>query len=88
MTMCMSMSKSMGMTEEDIFRAVTSSPAKALNMENEWGYLESGRCADLAVFDYSDEEFSLTDKSGNIVSGQNGYRCTLTIVNGEIVFRI
>ena len=36
------------MCEEDILRAVTSAPAKALGKEDEWGYLEVGRTADIA----------------------------------------
>ena len=34
MTMCMSIAKHLGMSEEDIFRTVTSAPAKALGMED------------------------------------------------------
>lgn len=88
MTMCMSMAGELGMKEEDIFRSVTSSPAKALQKENEWGFLKEGRCADVAVFDYKDEAFRLTDAEGNTVSGYGGYRCILTIVDGEVVYRI
>lgn len=39
MTMCMNIAQTLGMREEDIFRAVTANPAKALGKENEWGYL-------------------------------------------------
>ena len=49
MTMCMNIAKTLGMREEDIFRAVTSNASKALGKSNEWGYLTVGRCADLAV---------------------------------------
>ncbi len=87
MTMCMGIAESLGMTKEDIFRSITSSPAKALRKENEWGYLKTGRCADIAVFDYSDSPFSLTDKRGNTVSEQKCYNCVLCICNGEIVYK-
>ena len=47
-----------------------------------------GRCADIAVFDYSDEGFDMTDKAKNHIASENGYRCVLTVVDGEIVYRI
>jgi len=87
MTMCMSIAKHLGMSEEDIFRAVTSTPAKALGKENEWGCLKVGRCADLAVFDHTNEGFDLTDKAGNRIVSENGYRCVLTVADGELVYR-
>ena len=87
MTMCMNIAKTAGMREEDIFRAVTSNPAKALGKENEWGYLKVGRAADIAVFDYTDEGFDLTDKAGNHISNTEGYRCVLTVSDGQIIYR-
>lgn len=87
MTMCMNIARHLGMCEEDVFRAVTSSPAKALAKENEWGYLKVGRCADVAVFEIADEGFDLTDKAGNHIQSNSGYRCVLTVVDGEIAYR-
>ena len=87
MTMCMSLARLAGMSEEDIFKAITSTPAKALGKKNEWGCLKEGRVADLAVFDYSDEGFELTDNAGNRVASDKGYRCVLTIADGDIVYR-
>ena len=87
MTMCMNIARHLGMTEEDIFRAVTSSPAKALSKEDEWGYLKVGRCADIAVFEYADEDLDLTDKAGYHISSKGGYRCALTVAFGEIAYR-
>lgn len=87
MTMCMSIARHLGMREEDIFRAVTSAPAKVLGKEKEWGYLEVGRCADLAVFNYTDEGLVLTDKAGNHIVSEKGYRCVLTVADGEVVYK-
>ena len=87
MTMCMSIAKTLGMSEEEIFRAVTSSPAKALGKENEWGCLTVGGCADIAVFDYIGEGFDMTDKSGNHIESKSGYRCVLTVADGEVVYK-
>lgn len=87
MTMCMSIAKSLGMTETEIFKAVTSAPALSLGKENEWGYLKEGRHADIAVFDYANEGFDLTDKAGNRVQSDTGYRCVLTVSDGQIVYK-
>ena len=88
MTMCMSIAKMLGMSEVEILRAVTSNPAKALDKENEWGHLSVVRCADIAIFDYTNEGFNLTDKSGNHIESETGYRCVLTVADGEVVYRI
>lgn len=87
MTMCMSIAKDVGMSEEDIFRAVTSIPAKVIGKENEWGSLKVGRIADIAVFDYTDEGFDLTDNAGNKLKSNIGYRCILTVCDGQIVYK-
>ena len=87
MTMCMNIARTLGMQEEDIFRAVTSNPAKALGKESEWGYLRVGHIADIAVLDYTDEGFDLTDKAGNHIGSQKGYRCVLTVSDGQVVYR-
>lgn len=85
MTMCMNLSKTLGMTEEAVFRAVTSSPAKVL--KKEWGRLQVGKTADIAVFRETDEGFILKDKAGNIAESKTGYRCSLTVADGLVVFK-
>ena len=87
MTMCMSMARYFGMTEEDIFRCVTTSPAKALGKANEWGTLKIGGTADIAVFNYIDEGFSLTDNDGHHIESKKGYRCVLTVDDGQVVYK-
>ena len=87
LTMCMSIAKTLGMAEEDIFRAVTVNPAKALDKESLWGRLYEGGCADIAVISYSEEPFDITDAEGNNVSDKMGYRCELTIADGEVVYK-
>ena len=87
MTVCMTMARTVGMSEEDIFKAVTSTPAKVLGKENDWGHLLEGKCADISVFDYTDEGFDMTDKSGNRLKSNSGYRCILTVSDGEIVYK-
>ena len=85
LTMCMSMARAAGMEEADIFRAVTSAPARAHGQQ--WGRLEVGGAADLCVLEYTDEPFSLTDKAGNTLESQRGYRCRLTVSDGTVVYR-
>lgn len=87
MTMCMNIAKTLGMREEDIFKAVTANPAKALGKETEWGHLKVGGCADIAILDYTDEGFELTDKVGNHIRNTKGYRCVLTVSDGQVVYR-
>lgn len=87
MTMCMSLARLAGMSEEDIFRCVTSNAARALGQSDEWGSLKVGGAADIAVLEYTSEGFDLTDKYGNRVKSDNGYRCTFTVSDGQIVYR-
>lgn len=87
MPMCMSMAKHAGMSECDIFKASTSMPARVLGKEEEWGSLKAGRIADIAVLDYTDEPFDMTDGAGNRINSSKGYHCVLTICNGQIVYK-
>ena len=87
LTTCMSISRHLGMREEDIFRCVTENPARALRKEDEWGLLAVGRCADIAVLEYTDEGFDLTDRAGNHIKSDTGYRCVLTVADGDVVYR-
>lgn len=85
LTMCMSMAQTAGMEEADIFRAVTATPARVLGKE--WGCLYVGGTADIAVLEYTNEPFCLTDKQGNTLQSNTGYRCKLTIADGVILFK-
>ena len=85
MTMCMSIMKKLGMAEIDIFKAVTTTPASVLNKE--YGSLKVGANADISVFEYCDNGFDMSDKWGNRISSENGYRSVLTMVDGQIVYR-
>ena len=87
MTACMTMARLLGMTEEEVLKAVTSAPAKALGKQDEWGHLRVGRQADISVLEWGHETLALTDKYGNSVKSKLGYKNILTIVNGEVVYR-
>lgn len=88
LTMCMSVARKMGMSDETIFKAVTSTPARVLGKGGEWGCLKEGGCADIAIIDYADEGFDLTDMFGNHISSNHGYKCMFTISNGNVVYRM
>ena len=85
LTTCMSMARTAGVPEEVILRAVTTAPAKAL--EQNWGRLQIGGAADLAVLEYTQEPFRLQDRSGAVLENNMGYRCKLTVSDGVVVFR-
>ena len=88
LTLCMSAAREVGMSEDAIFRAVTSAPAKALGWDTECGHLKEGARADLAVLEYTEESgLELTDIFGNSLCAKKGYRCEMTIANGEVVYR-
>lgn len=87
LTLCMSMQRTAGMTEEQVLRAVTSDAAKAVGMEKECGMLAVGRKADIAVLSYENDPFSFTDTDGNVLADEKGYVCYLTVANGQILYR-
>lgn len=87
LTMAMSMARTAGMAEAEVFQAVTSKAAASLGMGDQWGTLAPGRIADLAVLEYGDEGFDLTDSAGNPFASREGYRCLLTVCSGQIVYR-
>lgn len=87
LTMCMSISRTLGMTQEAVFRAVTSNPAKALGRENRWGALKVGGIADIAVIKEVQEPFRLTDRAGHTVKNDRSYRCALTVCRGDVVYK-
>lgn len=85
MNFCMSILRTLGMPEEEIFKAATVNAAKALNKENIWGKLEIGS-TDACVLAYVDKPYQITDKFSNTVKDTKSYRCNLTVVNGDAVY--
>lgn len=81
---CMSMARTMGMAEDDIFRGVTSAPADAIRRP--WGRLKVGCPADITVLNWENEPFCLKDRAGNRLQSAQGYRCKLTVSQGNIVY--
>ena len=87
MTLAMSLARGAGMSEDCIFRCVTHNAAAALGKDVEWGTLREGGRADIAVLSYTDEGYDMTDAAGNRVKSDVGYRCMLTIADGQIVYK-
>ena len=87
LTACMNIAKACGQDDESILRSVTSTPSQVFGKADEWGYLKEGRVADIAVLAYENDAYDLTDFNGNRVSWNTGYKCKLTISNGEVVYK-
>lgn len=85
MNYCMSILRTLGMPEEEIFKAATVNSAKALGREDVWGELKVGS-RDLCALSYVDKPFEITDKFSNTVKDTKSYRCNLTVVNGDAVY--
>lgn len=86
LTMAMSFCRTLGMPEEAILKAVTTAPAKVVG-QAQWGSLQVGGIADIAVLDYADEAYDTTDSAGNRLQDSRGYRCLLTVANGQVVYK-
>ena len=84
---CMSILRTLGMPENEIFKGVTENAAAAVHREGIWGTLKVGS-SDLTVLGLMDEPYSMTDRSGNTVSDSKSYRAILTVSDGDVVYRI
>lgn len=73
-----------GMSESEIFRAVTLRPAEILGLENEVGTLSIGSRADVTVLRFSEEAEPLVDAQGNQRPG-GCWEAECVIKNGELV---
>lgn len=87
MTECLSILHYLGMSEEELLLATTHNAALALGKSDECGMLKVGGVADIAVLDYTDNGFDITDKASNNIKCDKGYECLLTIKRGCVVYR-
>ena len=85
LTMCMSIARYLGMQEADVLRGVTSAAGRALSRP--WGVLREGCIADIAVLEWGDAPMDITDKRGFRIQSDKGYRCRLTLSDGQVVYR-
>jgi imidazolonepropionase-like amidohydrolase len=73
-----------GMSEADVFAAVTARPARILGLEGEIGMLAPGACADLTVLAWNEAAAPLEDVTGNRRPG-GSWEPLLTVRAGTIV---
>ena len=53
----------------------------------DWGVLKVGGDATFAILDTESKDmFCITDKAGNHIEGNVGFKCVLTAIKGEIVY--
>lgn len=85
--LCMSILRDAGVDEKSLFKMVTSNAALAVGKQNEWGKIEVGRRADIAVLDYTDAPYAFLQNENNTTSAKHGYVCKITVCNGRVVYR-
>lgn len=85
--MCMSIARNLGMSESEVLKCCTANAAAALGKTDGTGCLKEGVAADIAVLDWANEPYCLTDRNGNTVKNAKAYRCLLTVSDGQVMFR-
>lgn len=81
----MSKLRAAGMLEREIFRAVTSRPARVLGLDNEIGSLRVGARADLTLLRWSERGEPLVDVHGNQRTGGR-WEVAATIRRGQLKY--
>lgn len=72
----------LGMPVEEIVRAVTSAPAKAIGQENRLGSLAPGAEGDAAVLELEEGDFTFGDAAGHTISARRRFIPVLTVKGG------
>lgn len=75
-----------GLTESDVFAAVTTLPAQVLGMASEIGCLMPGACADLTVLRWNDDAPPLVDVYGAARAG-GAWETLLVVRAGQVISR-
>ena len=84
---CMNTALLCGMDELSIFRAVTYSPAKAIEMLDEIGTLDVGTRADIAIVDIMPSRQRFYDRFGGEKISEKVFVLLMTLREGQPVFR-
>ena len=87
MTLAMSVMRAVGMEEEALLRAVSVNAAAALGVSERAGRIKVGERADIAVLDYGEYPFDFNINENNTLKADLGYRCTLCVCGGQVVYR-
>ncbi len=77
----------LGMPLEEVVRAATATPARAIGREGELGTLKPGAVADVAVFELEEGDFEFQDADGNALGGRRRLTPYLTIKDGQLWWR-
>ena len=85
--MCMSILRALGLEEETVLRMVTGEAARAIGKEQELGFLQVGRSADLCVLKYGQMPFKISSGGGAVTQSEQGYVNLLTLCQGIVMFR-
>ncbi|MGL6200043.1 MAG: amidohydrolase family protein [Lachnospiraceae bacterium] len=83
----MSVFSAAGMKTEEILKAVTYNPAKALGLLDKAGRIKNGSPADIAIFDIVDERRQLTDMYEGVCPGNKMFVPLLTMKQGRVSYR-
>lgn len=75
----------MGMSLEDVIKASTWAPAKAIQRE-ELGHLSEGAIADITILRVLRGKFGFYDKTGYKLNGKQKFECEMTIKGGGIAY--
>jgi predicted amidohydrolase len=73
-----------GMSEADVFAAVTTRPARILGLDHEVGRLTPGACADVTALRWNPDAAALVDASGAMRPG-GCWEPVLTVRAGQVV---
>lgn len=84
----MSKLMNMGVSLQEVLRAVTAAPAKVYGLTGQVGCLRVGGAADVAIFRLKDDKIRrFTDSTGDSVEGNLLLAPQMTVKNGVIVYR-
>ena len=75
----------LGMSINNVIRAVTYEPARVLGRDGEIGTLKTGSYADVAVLELEKSEFKFEDSEGEIIIGNQRFVNNRTIIRGEVL---
>ena len=83
----MSKYMALGLSFDQVLKCVTVNAAAQFSLKEEWGALEEGRNADLAILRVAKKECDFADKYGDSVHGHELIKPLATIINGQVMYQ-
>jgi len=77
----------LGVSLDEVFRCVTTNPARAIGEGERLGTLKPGAVADVAVFSLERGQFDFVDTDQNHMTGEQKLVTQLTLKDGRIWYR-